>query len=355
MITFPTLYKRSTSGKVSTWYIEVHGDKFRTISGFSDGLKITSDWTICEGKSYNTSEEQALKQAQALHKKKTELGAFENIADIDNSLHFIEPMLAKDFKKVGVDWKYRIFIQPKLDGLRNLNKNNKQFSRTGKEFVCTPHLNQNDITLDGEMYNHLLKNNFNEIISLCRKTKPTLEDIEASEKMVEYWIYDLPECDGVFSKRHEKLLEWFKSNANPNFKLVPTYEVFNEQDINRYHLQFLEDGYEGSMIRVDSSNYQNKRSSSLLKNKDFYDEEFIIKDVVSGIGKLANKAGTFLFEISGSPFNAAINGDHEYLEELWINREQLIGKMATVKYFNLTPDGIPRFGKVISIDRASYE
>ncbi len=58
-----TLYKRSTTGKISEWSIEVEANKFRTISGFTDGLKITSDWTVCEGKSYNSSNEQALKQA----------------------------------------------------------------------------------------------------------------------------------------------------------------------------------------------------------------------------------------------------------------------------------------------------
>jgi hypothetical protein len=45
----------------------------------------------------------------------------------------------------------------------------------------------------------------------------------------------------------------------------------------------------------------------------------------------------------------------DYLEELWNSKDKLIGKQATVKYFNLTPDGKPRFPKVIKIDRGSYE
>ena len=41
--------------------------------------------------------------------------------------------------------------------------------------------------------------------------------------------------------------------------------------------------------------------------------------------------------------------------EMLKNKKKLIGKEATVKYFNLTPDGIPRFPYVINVDRFSYE
>jgi len=116
-----TLYKRSTTGKVSEWSIEVEANKFRTISGFTDGLKITSDWTVCEGKSYNSSNEQALKQAQALHKKKKELGAFEDIKDIDQEVHF-KPMLADKWGDRKNKIKYPIYSQPKLDGVRCIVK-----------------------------------------------------------------------------------------------------------------------------------------------------------------------------------------------------------------------------------------
>ena len=93
------LYKRSTTGKKSAWRIEVEGNKFRTISGFTDGKKVTSEWTVCESKSYCTAEEQALNQATALHTKKKDLGAFENIDDIDTPV-FFKPMLAHDFTKL---------------------------------------------------------------------------------------------------------------------------------------------------------------------------------------------------------------------------------------------------------------
>jgi ATP-dependent DNA ligase len=128
------LYKRSTTGKISEWQIFVEGDKFYTVSGFSDGLKITSDKTLCESKSYCTAAEQAIKQATAIHKKKMELGAFENIKDIDKPTLF-KPMLAHDYDDYKDKIKFPLATQPKLDGVRCIIKSDGMWSRNGKEII----------------------------------------------------------------------------------------------------------------------------------------------------------------------------------------------------------------------------
>ena len=115
-----------------------------------------------------------------------------------------------------------------------------------------------------------------------------------------------------------------------------------------HYSEYMADGYEGQMIRVINSLYESKRSKSLMKHKVFYDQEFEIIDVLEGKGKLTGKVGRIIFEINGTQFKSAVNGDHEYLEQLFKDGN-LIGKQATVKYFELTPDGIPRFPKVIAI------
>ena len=78
-----TLYSRATNGKINEFTIEVEKNKYRTITGYIDGVKTTSSWTECKAKTYCTAEEQALKEAKAIHRKKKEAGAFENIKDID--------------------------------------------------------------------------------------------------------------------------------------------------------------------------------------------------------------------------------------------------------------------------------
>jgi len=344
-----TLYKRSTTGKISEWSIEVEGNKFRTISGFTDGLKVTSEWTVCEAKSYCTSEEQALKQAKALHKKKIDLGAFENIGDIDKPV-FFKPMLAHDYKDYEDKIKYPVVTQPKLDGVRCIVDANGMRSRNGKELISAPHIYEAlkplfekypDLVFDGELYAHKDTCDFNKIISCVRKTKPTANDITESKQYIQYWVYDLPSHIGTFIERFKALVELDLPEC---CVIVPTEQADNKKDISAYYSDYMTDGYEGQMIRVLDSEYENKRSKNLLKHKSFVDAEFEIRGVVEGKGKLSGKIGKLIFD----RFESAVNGDHEYLEKLF-KEGDLIGKKATVKYFELTTDGVPRFPKVIAI------
>jgi DNA ligase-1 len=345
-----TLYKRSTTGKISEWLIEVEGNKFRTISGFTDGLKVTSEWTICEAKSYCTAEEQAMKQAKALHKKKIDLGAFEDINDIDKPV-FFKPMLAHDYNDYKEKIKYPVVTQPKLDGVRCIIDIDGMRSRNGKELISAPHIHEAlkplfekypDLVFDGELYAHKSDGvDFNKIISCVRKTKPTQDDIIESKQHIQYWIYDLPSHVGVFTERYNSLLELELPEC---CVIVPTEQADNKNDISAYYSDYIANGYEGQMIRVLDSEYENKRSKHLLKHKSFIDAEFEIRGVVEGKGKLTGKIGKLVFD----GFDSAVNGDHEYLEMLF-KQGDLIGKKATVKYFELTTDGIPRFPKVIAI------
>ena len=347
------LYKRSTTGKISTWRIEVEGNKFRTISGFTDGKKITSEWTVCESKSYCTDRQQALNQANALHTKKKDLGAFEDVKDIDTPV-FFKPMLAHDFIKLKDKVTYPVVSQPKLDGVRAVVRESGMKSRNGKPHISTPHIHESlaklfkenpDLIFDGELYVHKGECDFNKIISLVRKKKPTLEDIEESKKHIKYHIYDLPSHPGTFAERLGALIQMDLPEC---CVLVPTSVCIDEKSVMNHYSEYMADGYEGQMIRVINSLYESKRSKSLMKHKVFYDQEFEIIDVLEGKGKLTGKVGRIIFEINGTQFKSAVNGDHEYLEQLFKDGN-LIGKQATVKYFELTPDGIPRFPKVIAI------
>ena len=348
-----TLYSRATNGKINEFTIEVEKNKYRTITGYIDGVKTTSSWTECKAKTYCTAEEQALKEAQAIHRKKKEAGAFENIKDIDSSDLF-EPMLAKDFIKEKHKIKYPIASQRKLDGVRLILRKNGMWSRNGKKIISAPHifealkplLNQHpDLILDGELFSRKQDCDFNKIISCVRKTKPTLEDLEESKKNIKYFIYDCPSFNGTFTERNKFL----KTLKFPECCVLLSTEIANnEKEVMELYQQYISEEYEGQILRVLNSKYENKRSSGLLKHKTFFDKEFIIKDVIEGIGKLQGKVGALVFEIDGKQFNSSVNGDHEYLERLFKSKN-LIGKQATIKYFELTSDGVPRFPKVLCV------
>ena len=350
---YKTLYKRSVTGKVSTWYVETNNECFRTVSGFEDGQKVTSEWTCCKGKSYNTSTEQATKEAEAMHRKRTETGYWEDITKIDTPVYF-KPMLTHDYNDYKNKLKFPTGAQPKLDGVRCIVRADGMWSRNGKPIISAPHIFEalkplfeadTDLILDGELYCDKSAAGFNTIISCVRKTKPTAADLSLSEQFIEYHIYDLPSLDSTFMERMAHLSDL----KLPEYcKIVHTHWVADQARLDYLYGLFIEQGYEGQMIRLDAP-YENKRSKSLLKRKEFVDAEFTILGVIEGNGNLTGKVGKLQFEINGKPFDSAVNGDWEYIEKLWHSRDGLIGKTATVKYFELTEDGLPCFPKVIAI------
>ena len=361
----PILYSRSTTGKISTWEIEYTEDSYRTISGFYGMKLVTSEWTKCDGKSYNTTAEQTEKEAKALWKKKVESGMFEDINKVDEET-FFEPMLCKDFKKEKgkIDYREKVFVQRKYDGIRCIIKKDGMWTRSGKQILSAPHISNDlkdlfkqdpNLILDGELFAEKEICDFNTIISLVRKTKPNEEDIIESSKYIKYYIYDLPSCNMNYFDRYTNL---GNLNLPECCVLVETYQVINENEIKNFYTQFIEENYEGLIVRLNGP-YENKRSKYILKFKEFFDQEFIIKDIIQGIGKLTNKAGTVLCETKeGNIFNSSINGTHDFLKECWDNRENLIGKQCTVKFFEWTvknedgTGGVPRFPKVTQIDRS---
>jgi len=205
-----TLYKRATNGKIVEHTIEVENNCFRTISGYTDGIKTTSEWTCCSGKNIGkknetTPNEQAMAEAKAMWTKRVELGNFENINDIDNEVYF-SPMLAHKWEDRKDKVKYPVFSQPKLDGIRCIVRADGMWSRNGKRIISAPHIFESmkhlfdknpDLIFDGELYADKFANDFNAICSLVKKTKPTANDLKKSAESIQYHIYDLPSCSEV--------------------------------------------------------------------------------------------------------------------------------------------------------------
>jgi len=360
-----TLYKRAVNGKINEWTVEVKNNCFRTISGYNDGVKTTSEWTCCAGKNIGkknetTPEQQALAEAQAMWTKKLELGSYESIDDIDTP-KFFNPMLAHKFEDHKDKITYPVFSQPKLDGIRCIVRADGMWSRNGKKIVSAPHIYEAmkplfevnpDLIFDGELYADKFANDFNAICSLVKKTKPTSNDLKKSAESIQYHIYDLPSCSGTFTQRNKALID---IGVPRGCVIVTTDKVNNENELMRCYDTYVGWGYEGQMIRLDKE-YESKRSKSLLKHKSFIDEEYTILDVVEGEGNKTGMVGSFIFKSkTGHIFNSSPKFNWEECKAMWNNKNELIGKSATVKYFNLTPDGIPRFPYVIKIGREEYE
>ena len=265
-----------------------------------------------------------------------------------------KPMLAHPVSDRPVDYDAGpVFIQPKLDGVRCLiqydNSTVTAYSRTGKEWKNIDHILFNlrpffqlnpDVVLDGELYNHKLKDDFEKIISCVRKPKPTDEHRRESERLVQFHCYDVikPSPRGMsFSVRDE----WIQLNVPMNFcvKHVDSIPVRSDDDALWQNSRNLKAGYEGSILRTNDI-YQHKRSHNLRKFKQFHDAEAKIIGWVAGKGKRIGTIGKFMaMDNEGNTFGMPVMDKQKYLEENFEKMQGWVGKIATFKYFERTKAG----------------
>jgi DNA ligase-1 len=270
----------------------------------------------------------------------------------------IKPMLAYKVDKKPVDWSEKVYIQPKLDGVRCViyvddKENIRCFSRTGKEFHNLEHIKLSlnkfffdyanvDVVLDGELYNHDLKDDFEKIISLVRKQKPTDADKAEAERLIQFHCYDYIETvmDKPYSYRSDQLA--CSDMYNYCIKYVPTYLVNKyEEALDLHHNAFLPQGYEGSILRLDKP-YEQKRSYNLQKFKDFSDTEATIVGYEIGKGKREGTLGKFLMmDDDGNRFGCPPGKGYSYkdLANILNNISDYIGQRATFTYFERTKAG----------------
>jgi len=260
----------------------------------------------------------------------------------------IKPMLAYKVDKKPVDWSEKVFIQPKLDGVRCVFTKDGAYSRTGKEFKNLAHIkydltdffrkNPNTV-LDGELYNHALKDDFEKIISLVRKQKPTDKDARDAQHLVQYHVYDTV-AEGP---DYESRFNWLRTNLPiaASMTLIKNTVVENQDEAKMLHDVHLAQGYEGSMPRLNKP-YEQKRSYNLQKFKDFSDTEATIVGYEAGKGKFTGLIGKFFMQDDdGNEFGCPIGKGYNFADRKNIldNIHDYIGQRATFTYFQRTQAG----------------
>ena len=261
-------------------------------------------------------------------------------------------MLAHKFDIERVDYSQPVYIQPKLDGVRCLFTANGAYSRNDKQFMNVKHIemslkpffDQNpDVVLDGELYNHKLKHDFEKIISLVRKQKPTDEDRINAQHLVQFHVYDYFSMDSHYESYKHRMDNLTVSDIySACVKYVPTYRVHkHEEALNMHYDAFLADGYEGSILRLNGL-YKHGRSYDLMKFKDFSDAEATIVGYELGKGKRTGTLGKFMMlDDEGVTFGCPPGKGYNYkdLANMLKNINDYIGKRATFTYFQRTNAG----------------
>ena len=262
----------------------------------------------------------------------------------------IKPMLAHKDDDSRVDWSQPVYIQPKLDGVRCLFTKQGAFSRTGKQFKNVAHIelallsffkHSPDVILDGELYNHKLKHDFEKIISLVRKQKPTADDRLDAQHLVQFHVYDYISAP-VYDSYKTRMQNLVTSDIyDAQIKYVPAKLVDSYNYARDLHATFLSEGYEGSIIRLDGL-YKHGRSYDLMKFKDFSDTEATIIGYEIGKGKRTGTLGKFIMlDDEGVKFGCPPGRGYNYkdLASMLKNINSYIGKRATFTYFQRTQAG----------------
>ena len=263
----------------------------------------------------------------------------------------IKAMLAHKYNEDKAH--YPAFIQPKLDGVRCLFTAKGAFSRANNQFMNVDHIEQAlkpffaknpTAILDGELYNHGLKDDFEKIISLVKKKKPTDDDKLEAAELVEYHIYDIASMTiAPYSIR----LNYLNSDVFRGFNTWPIMQVetqvaFDFDDAIKMHKKNLKLGYEGSIYRSFEGRYKGTRSWDLMKFKDFHDDEATIIGYDIGQGKREGTLGKFIMmDDDGNEFGCPPGKGYNYkdLANMLDNITDYIGERATFTYFERTKAG----------------
>lgn len=379
-----TLISRDAKGKIRViymnleWSDDLHAYVLSRETGILGG-KITQQpiIEIHRGKAQRTVTEQSVLQYNSELKKYLDKG-YKKIKDLgineltveaaDNALPtdntdqsgMIKPMLAKKYqdaspKLLENEW----YASRKINGVRCFifykDGNIKTVSRGATNYdIPTTHIRNHpklieffekypNIILDGELYKFGLT--LNQISGLCRK-----QQWEEDMKCLEFYMYDVVDLSKPFPMRYnviQKIKEILKLDFNPErewndnelkIQIVPHEKISGAQNIKNLHDKFVSEGWEGLVIRDMITPYRpGSRGNFMLKYKAYQDSEYLTVGLTEG---LRREDFTFLMQTpSGTTFNAKPIGSRELKEQYRKNLANIIGKMATVKYFEMSGAG----------------
>jgi ATP-dependent DNA ligase len=382
MSSFPILYGESSHGKRKVWKISVESRgsaaAILTEHGYENGKMVANERLVETGKNVGRSNEttplqQAISEAQSAWNKKKDAGyapdatggSVPSGGSSDDKP--VSPMLAHDYNKRGKSIIFPCFVQHKLDGVRCVVGKNGMFSRNGKKFPHLTHiqtafqalespdqscehnsqdrqrcqtLSGTDLILDGELYSDTLT--FQEVVGLVKKEKITQED-RTKLLQIHLFVYDIV-VDGTPYADRKARLESLIPIEGLYIRRVDTWVCNSADEVKGFHARSVESGYEGLMLRNAAAPYRRGvRSPDLQKYKEFEDAEYPVVGFKEGDG-LEKGCVIWICKTSkGQEFAVRPRGTHDERTVLLAAAATYVGKELTVRFQELTTDGIPRF------------
>ena len=385
MIGENTLISRDSKGKIRVveisyqWEDDYNGFVIRRHT-YQYGGKVTDqpEIVITKGKAKRTVTEQARLEYNSHIKKYQDKGykllekdintySLEDLNKIlpeftTDANGFQKHMLAKQADKVSSStFEKEWYASRKIDGTRcsfyykdgvikTASRGGGDYDPACQHFINNEKLisffeNHPDYILDGELYKH--GKSLQQISGAARLEKNAYDC-----DWLEYYIYDVMIPNMPFKDRLE-ILEEIKEELGLEFnperiwkegelqmQMVPQVKVSGWLNIKNLHDKYVSEGWEGVVIRDPSKNYKfGGRGNEMIKVKMYQDSEFLVTGISEGL-RDEDLCFTCVTE-DGKEFKAKPMGSRELKQAYRNNLDQIIGKMATVKFFYYSDDGTP--------------
>lgn len=274
----------------------------------------------------------------------------------------IRPMLGVNAPKDLSTLHYPMYLSPKLDGVRAIVKDGVVYSRSGKPI---PNKAVQEMYgylhgLDGELIcgNPTDKNVYNKTVSAVM-TEDGSDDIS-------FWVFDCWNIDSDYKTRYQYI-----ENNHRFIDLIEQWVVNSADDVVVFEKSYLDQGYEGVMLRNPNAVYKHGRSTvkeeGLLKVKRFIDSEATILDVhplfrnnneakTDALGYTerstckdnlvaTNLLGSIIVKdlYTDVEFSIGSGFDEQTRIDLWQQKDSLVGKIVKYKHFPVGEKDKPRF------------
>lgn len=273
-----------------------------------------------------------------------------------------KPMLACSTIPEFKDIKYPVLASPKLDGIRCLIVEGKPVSRNLKpipnKFIQEELSKLNLPELDGELM--ITTGDFNSVQSavMSEEGRPDFVYI-----VFDYWNN---QKEGYARRITNGIKLGLMSKR---VRYIDNQHIEDAYDMESWYNDWLDQGYEGAIIRDPYGPYKCGRSTLnqgwMLKLKNFDDaeakivglEELMHNDneaTTDNLGHTVRSShqagqtpgdilGALVVEFNGKQFKIGTGFDTAERSRLWHLGDKLKGRLVTFKYQELSKYGIPRF------------
>lgn len=376
------LYSRSLNGKINVWKIYPENNNIVIETGYIGHKLIKSIRKSLSSSITKEIDARIKKQQRKGYKSLKELGIIsfsEEYIDKADGLFNINKLydiLNTTLPKTNLDLNFQLkpnkavkfrdhqpiypcFGQPKLNGLRGtirkesitegigmFKSNIETFTiktMGGLEYIMPnitesiSSLNYEDIelALDGELY--IPGKKLNEINAAVPKRldSGTITNVSRPDltNKVKFYCFDLA-IEEVDQAQRLKLINLFLST--PIFNVIPviTRIIHNKEEAIAFANECVVQGFEGAVFRDMGAEYKfGSRTKDLVKLKFFDDAEFLVIDVVSKDRE--PETGMFVCQnnINDETFTVNPMGDYFKRKEYLDNKDNYIGRLVTVKFY----------------------